>query len=119
MDTRHEDFSRPKQLQSIKGETKESVRKKAEAKIDGINDQMDALRQQAKEQQSIGDRHYWPIYNLDIKNPNAPGEETHDADKLLAKYKALLGQIEGTQTKLKTELSAALAHHFESTKSAR
>jgi type I restriction enzyme M protein len=93
--------------ESIKGEKKETVRKKAEAKIEALNQQGDALRQQAREQQSIGDRHYWPIYNLDIKNPNAPEEEAHDADKLLAKYKALLGEIKATETKLKSELSSA------------
>jgi type I restriction enzyme M protein len=97
--------------ESIKGEKNASKRTKAEKKVTSLNDQIQALRQQASEQQSIGDRHYWPIYNLNIKNPNAPEEETHDADKLLAKYKALLSDIEATQMKLKGELSAALAHH--------
>ena len=100
--------------ESIKGEKKASKRSKVEDKITSLNEQIDALRQQAREQQSIGDRHFWPIYNLDIKNPNAPEEETHDPDKLLAKYKALLAEIDKTQAKLKAELSAALAHHFES-----
>ena len=68
----------------------------------------------AKEQQAIGDRHYWPIYNLDINNPKAPEAEVHDPDKLLAKYKALLVEIERTQMKLKNEFSTALAHHVES-----
>ena len=72
---------------------------------------MNPLQEKAKEQQSIGDRHYWPIYNLDIKNPNTAEEETHDPDLLLAKYKTLLGEIEATQSKLKGELAAALAHH--------
>lgn len=97
--------------ESIKDEKKKEVREKVEAKIAAFNEQIDSLRQQAKEQQSIGDRHYWPIYNLDIKNPNAPEEEMHDPDKLLAKYKLLLSEIEETQNKLKAELSAAIAHH--------
>ena len=105
--------------ESIKGEKKESAREKTDAKIAALNEQVDALRQQAKEQQTIGDSDYWPIYNLDIKNPNAPEEKTQDADDLLAKYKTLLGEIEGTQSKLKAELSAALAHHFETEKPAR
>ncbi len=96
---------------SIKGEKKESVRQKAEAKINALTDQVEALRQQAKDQQAIGDRHYWPIYNLDVKNPNAPEEEAHDPDKLLAKYKKLLAEIAATETRLKDEFSAALAHH--------
>jgi type I restriction enzyme M protein len=100
--------------ESIKGEKDATKRAKAEDKVTSLNDQIEALRQQAREQQSIGDRHFWPIYNLDIKNPNAPEEETHDADKLLAKYKALLAEIDKTQAKLKAELSAALARHSDS-----
>ena len=100
--------------ETIKGEKDATKRTKAEDKISTLNDQIEALRQQAREQQSIGDRHFWPIYNLDIKNPNTAEEETHDADKLLAKYKILLGDIDKTQSKLKAELSSALAHHIES-----
>jgi type I restriction enzyme M protein len=105
------------QRESIKGEKDASKRSKAEAMVTTLNDHIEALRQQAHEQQSIGDRHFWPIYNLDIKNPNAPEEETHDADKLLAKYKTLLGEIDKTQSKLKAELSSALAHHSQDKKS--
>lgn len=100
--------------ESMKGEQKESVRRRSEAKIDAVNKQIEALRERAREQQAIGDRHYWPIYNLDIKNPNFPEEEMQDADKLLAKYKALLGEIESTQVMLKNELASALAHHSKS-----
>ena len=50
--------------------------------------------------------------NLDRKNPYAAEEETHDPDVLLEKYKTLLGQIEETENQLKSELAAALAHHF-------
>jgi len=102
----------------LKGEKDAAKRDKAARKIATLEYDLEALRQQAREQQSIGDRHFWPIYNLDIKNPNAPEEETHDADKLLAKYKALLGEIDKTQSKLKAELSAALAHHFTAVESA-
>jgi len=71
-----------------------------------------SLRLQARDAQAAGDRLYWPIFNLDIKNPNAPEEETHDPDVLLEKYKKLLGEIEETENQLKSELAAALAHHF-------
>jgi len=100
--------------ESIKREKDVVKRTKAEEKITALNDQIDVLRQQAREQQSIGDRHFWPIYNLNISNPNTAEEEIHDADKLLAKYKALLGEIDTTQSKLKAELAAALAHHSDS-----
>jgi type I restriction enzyme M protein len=104
--------------ESVKGEKDAYKRTTADLEISTLNEQIDALRQQAREQQAVGDRYYWPIYNLDIKNPNAPEEETHDADKLLAKYKALLGEIDKTQSKLKDELSAALARHSNSEVSA-
>lgn len=100
--------------ESIKGEKDDYRRTKAELEISTFNDRIDALRKQAREQQSIGDSHFWPIYNLDIKNPNAAEEETHDPEKLLAKYKALLEAMESTQTKLKNELLSALAHHSDS-----
>ena len=103
---------------SIKGERMASVREKAEARIEELTRLIDKLRQQAKDEQATGDRYYWPIYNLDIKNPNAPEEESHDPDVLLAKYKKLLGEIEQTQNQLRDELAAALAHHFETEESA-
>ncbi len=95
--------------ESIKGEKDASKRSKAEGEITVLNERTEALRQRSREQQTIGDRHFWPIYNLDSKNPNTSEEETYDPDKLLAKYKALLGEIDKTQSKLKAELSVALA----------
>lgn len=85
-----------------------------EKQLAELNEEIARVKQLAKEESTIGDRYYWPIYNLDIKNPNTAEEETQDADKLLAKYKTLLGEIDKTQSKLKSELSSALAHHFES-----
>ncbi|MBX3626350.1 MAG: N-6 DNA methylase [Rhizobacter sp.] len=98
--------------ESIKGVTDPLQRKAAEDDIETLRPQAEGLRLQARDAQAAGDRIYWPIYNLDLKNPNAPEEETHDPDVLLAKYKALLGQIEETESLLKAELAAALAHHF-------
>jgi type I restriction enzyme M protein len=103
---------------SIKGEKKADVREKVDAQIGKLSQQIDKLRQQAKDEQATGDRHYWPIYNLDLKNPNTAEEESHDPDALLAKYQKLLGEIEQTQNQLRDELAAALAHHFESEGSA-
>ncbi len=77
-----------------------------------LRDVADSLDLQARDAQAAGDRIYWPIFNLDIKNPNAPEEETHDPYVLLEKYKKLLGEIEETENQLKSELAAALAHHF-------
>jgi len=89
-----------------------SQREKIETKIDELRKRAETLRVQARDAQAAGDRLYWPIYNLDLKNPNAPEEESHDPDVLLEKYKTLLGEIEETENRLKGELAAALAHHF-------
>jgi type I restriction enzyme M protein len=77
-----------------------------------LRSEADTLDLHARDAQAAGDRLYWPIYNLDLKNPRAPQEETHDPDVLLEKYKKLLGEIEETQNQLKSELAGALAHHF-------
>jgi type I restriction enzyme M protein len=90
----------------------EQLNNEARALEGKLRPQAEALRQQARDAQAAGDRLYWPIYNLDLKNPNAPEAESHDPDVLLEKYKALLGQIEETENRLKSELAAALAHHF-------
>lgn len=97
---------------SIKGVSDAKRRQPVDAEIDTLRAQADTLRLQARDAQAAGDRLYWPIYNLDLKNPNAPEEESHDPDMLLDKYKALLGQIDEIENRLKSELAAALAHHF-------
>lgn len=100
--------------ESIKGVSDAKLRQPIEAEIETLRTQADTLRLQARDAQAAGGRLYWPIYNLDLKNPNAPEEENHDPDVLLDKYKVLLGQIEETENRLKSELAAALAHHFVS-----
>jgi type I restriction enzyme M protein len=47
-------------------------------------------------------------YNLDIKNPNAPNSAHGDPDKLLKKYREIMGEMEKTCDKLKKELAASL-----------
>jgi type I restriction enzyme M protein len=98
--------------ESIKGVSDAQQRKPVEDQIETLRPQAETLRLQARDAQATGDRLYWPIFNLDLKNPNAPDEESHDPDVLLEKYKRLLGQIEETENRLKSELAAALAHHF-------
>ncbi len=96
---------------AARSESKPAKRKSLEDQIQQIEQQLEATRQQAKEAQATGDRHYWPIYNLDIKNPRTVEEESHDPEKLLNKYKSLSAEIEQTERQLFDELSAALAHH--------
>lgn len=94
------------------GTTDAEHRKQIEQQIEGLKDKAELLRLKAKDAQAAGDRIYWPIYNLDHKNPNSAEEEIHDPDVLLEKYKKLLGEIEETENTLKSELAAALMHHF-------
>jgi type I restriction enzyme M protein len=98
--------------ESIRGITDGERRNAVQGEIDTLAGQVDGLRLQARDADAAGDRLYWPIFNLDLKNPNGPEEETHDPDVLLRKYKLLLGQIEETENQLRSELAAALAHHF-------
>ena len=43
-----------------------------------LREQADVLRQASRDAQAAGDRLYWPIYNLNLKNPNTTAEESHD-----------------------------------------
>ena len=98
---------------SLKDVKDAEQRKPVEDRMADLRAQAGQLRQHANDAKATGDRLYWPIYNLDIKNPNAPAEETQDPDVLLEKYKKLLADIEETQVQLKSELGLALAHHFD------
>jgi type I restriction enzyme M protein len=98
---------------SLVGSNDAEYRKKVEDEIERLRVQAEGLRSRAADAQTAGDRLYWPIYNLDVKNPNAPGEESHDPEVLLEKYMRLLGQIEEAENQLKGELAAALAHHVD------
>jgi len=99
--------------ESLKGTKNADNREQVNSQISGLQTEAEFLRLQAKDAQAAGERLYWPIYNLDIKNPNTPEEEIYDPDVLLEKYKKILGEIEETENTLKSELAAALAHHFE------
>ncbi|MBC3346106.1 N-6 DNA methylase [Pseudomonas sp. SWRI196] len=97
---------------SLIGSTGTAYREKIDNQIAGLRAKAETLRLQARDAKLAGDRIYWPIFNLDEPNPNKPQEETHDPDLLLEKYKKLLGEIEETENQLKSELGAALSHHF-------
>jgi type I restriction enzyme M protein len=97
---------------SLVGTTDAAYREKIDAQIAELRARAEQLRLQARDAQAAGDRLYWPIFNLDLKNPNALGEEVHNPNLLLEKYKNLLSEIEETENQLKSELAAALEHHF-------
>lgn len=102
-----------RRLRNSLGGTADSLyREKIEAQIAELRAKAEPLRLLARNAQAAGDRLYWPIFNLDEPNPNKPQDESHDPDLLLEKFKKLLGEIEETENQLKSELAAALAHHF-------
>jgi type I restriction enzyme M protein len=105
--------SRIRDLRSrLVGSTDAVYREKVDAEIVDLRTQVESLLFQSRDAKDAGDRLYWPIYDLDIENRNAPEAETHDPDVLLDKYKTLLGQIEETENHLKSELAAAILHNF-------
>ncbi len=57
---------------AAKAESKRAKKKPLEEQVAKLEQQLESARQQAKDAQATGDRHYWPIYNLDIKNPSSP-----------------------------------------------
>lgn len=102
-----------KDLKSYLRTESDSKKKKGiEKEIATLEKQMEAFRSQSKDEQEAGDRIFWPIYNLDIKNPNSPEAESHNPDELLEKYKAIIQEIEVTEGELKSQLEEALSHHF-------
>lgn len=98
---------------SLKGVTELAQRTLVEEQITDLRQRAEQLRLAARDAQAAGDRLYWPIYNLDIKNPNTLAEKNHDPDVLLKRYKTLLSDIEETQELLKNQVGIALAAHFE------
>lgn len=99
--------------ESLRGTKDTANREQVNSQILELQTKIESLRLKSGDAKATGDRLYWPIYNLDITNPNAPEEESHDPDILLEKYKQLLGEIEETENTLKSELAIALAHHFD------
>ncbi len=90
-------------------ELEQSIQATATGQKAGLQDRLKALKseqsaheQNAKSAQSEGDALYWPIYNLDLKNPNAKvGLEHSDPKDLIASMRShetevmrLLGEIE-------------------------
>lgn len=97
---------------SAKAESKPAKKKPLEEQVANLEQKLESVRQQTKDAQAAGDRHYWPIYNLDIKNPRAIEEESHDPDKLLKKYHDLQKEIEATENQIRDELADAIRYHF-------
>ena len=66
------DFSPPNEVTKIKGKIK-----KIKDEIKQVQTEEQNQREFAKEQKAKGDSIYWPIYNLDQKNPNNQQDFVH------------------------------------------
>jgi type I restriction enzyme M protein len=62
---------------SLVGTSDAAYREKIDAQIAELRAQAEPLRLQAREAQAAGDRLYWPIFNLDIKNPRGVPDLEH------------------------------------------
>lgn len=98
---------------TLKLEKSAKKRLAIDKQIERLQREIEKISQKAQEARAAGDRAYWHIYNLDLKNPNQAREESHDPDILLERYKNILKEIDSVQEQLRQELGAALAHHFD------
>lgn len=74
------DFTPPEEKKTI-----EKQIKAVKDELKGVQAEEKRQREIAKEEQGKGDAIYWPIYNLDRKNPNSHGEFEHlPPEKLVA-----------------------------------
>jgi type I restriction enzyme M protein len=79
-------------------------------RLRGLKAEQQAHEQAAKAAQAEGDALYWPIYNLDLKNPNAKSGLEHAApNDLIASMRSheaevmrLLGEIEALVAEVQT-----------------
>ncbi|MDZ7856427.1 class I SAM-dependent DNA methyltransferase [Sphaerotilus sp.] len=91
---------------------------KDEAGLDGKHaraEQIESLqarcaerRAQARAAQAQGDQLYWPVFNLDGKNPHVGEQENHDPEVLLAEYRRIQAEIAELQGQLKAALAEFL-----------
>jgi type I restriction enzyme M protein len=93
---------------SLTGVTEQKLRNKIEKEMIELRAQVQSLRQQARTAQTTGDQLYWPIYNLDHKNPHRADAFSHDPDQLLRNYTTLQGEIGDLRDQLKAVLAEAL-----------
>ncbi len=94
---------------AIKKESGAAAKKKLQKQLDETQTRYDSLIQRAKDEQATGDRHFWPVFNLNLDHPRLPEAESHDPTMLLAKYKKLVSEIETTEDLLQKELATAIS----------
>ncbi len=94
---------------SMKGKNRPANRKKVEDQIETFTEEIETLRQLSKDEQATGDRHYWPVYNLDIKNPHIVDKGAGEPEEFLAELESIRAASRETLDQLKSELAAALS----------
>ena len=86
-----------------------ALQKQIKQKIASCNQSIAETTAAASQQQRTGDGIYWPIYNLDLKNPHVGEQSSHDPEVLLADYARLQTDVQGLRDQLKEILAQSLA----------
>ncbi len=81
--------------------------------IDQHSAEIKTLKAQESKAKQAGDALYWPIFNLDIKNPHRAEQESHDPNVLLAHYQQQQQSMTDTRRKIKAILDIALSGQAE------
>ncbi len=97
-------------IQELKGKPRSaSELKKLEEKRDRVLAEAAGQRELTRNEKNKGDNLYYPIFNLDDKNPNAPDDDHGDPEELLTAYHKLLAGLAETRNALKHELMSSLS----------
>ena len=86
----------------------DAEKKQFEKQIKTLETEREQAIDAEKAARSKADAIYWPIYNLDIKNPHVEEQVVHDPKELLEQYSQQQKEIQGLRDQLKTILSDAL-----------
>lgn len=78
-----------------------------------LGEEAESVRTRARELQAKADTEYWPIYNLDVKNPFREEEEVRDPEELIEELSNLNAEIADATLELTQALASALARHLQ------
>lgn len=84
-----------------------------EKKLKQLEKQREKALDAEKQSRAKGDAIYWPIYNLDISNPNIKEATLGNPDELLRKNTKLQKEIDQTLAALQNALNTALSQKDE------
>ncbi len=99
-------------IRQLKEDLKEALEDNAKS---AVNEEIIQLAKDAKKfkakadhEKKAADAIYWPIYNLDIKNPHIGEQVSHDPDELLTRYSEQQRAMQAIRDQLKGILANAL-----------